>query len=135
VLIDFSNPIIIGAILSFAGLIIANVIQAVRSGRNSKETTEVSTKDANTREFAELREGFVASFEELRRQLAEQRELNDSERTRMQKQLTDQSSKITILTRRVGTLEREKHEIIEHLSAVEMLVPNPPGVPVRPDWK
>lgn len=43
-------------------------------------------------------------------------------------------SKADAALKRVGMLENEKHEMVEHIVALEHLVPNPPGPPKRPVW-
>lgn len=135
------DPLIIAAYLGLLASVGGNVIQALRSHGDAKETTKVSSKEANTHEFDVLREGMMGMIEELRNSLRDTKEEGVRDRMELQNQITTQSRKIstqagqiTTLTKRVGTLEREKREIIGHLTAVEKLVPNPPGVPKRPSW-
>lgn len=108
----FGGPVITGLIL-----IVVAVIQSVRSKQNTDSTVSISKQEANTHEFGALTEGFVAQFELMK--------ITQS----------NQTEEIKELTGRVKSMEDERIDILEHLSAVEALVPVPPGPPIRPKWR
>jgi len=97
---------------------LTGVVVAIIADRRSKNTTTqtvaVSEQEADTHQFAALTEGFVEQLRILKEDVAEQRGLVKS------------------LTERVETLESQKLEMLAHILALEVLVPNPPGPPKRP---
>ena len=101
--------------------IVSSIIAAKVSRKNGVEGANLGRREADTNEFSAMTEGFTESFRQMHLQIQD-------------------------LKGRVGNLEVEKaamaeklhestierSELLEHLRAVEALVPNPPGPPERP---
>ena len=101
--------------------IASSLIAARVSKRNTVEGTNLGKREAQTHEFSALTEGFTESFRQMQLQIQELRGRVDTieeERDTLAEKLHE------------STLERA--ELLQHLLAVEALVPDPPGAPVRP---
>lgn len=104
--------------------VIAKIIWDAVRDRNVHKVAlsqvNVSEKDANTRQFEAIVEGFTQSLTAAR---------TEAERA---------NTRAGALETRLDNLERERAvehiQIVEHLTKLEMLVPNPPGPPPRPTW-
>lgn len=110
-------------IITAIAAVIVVVIQARRAKQADAGTLTVGKQEADTHEFDALTRGFVAQLAEVRIQMDDQKD-----------QINDQKTKIAELTARVVTLEEQKQELLEHVSTLEKLIPNPPGAPKRPGW-
>ena len=110
-------------ILSVAALIVgplSGVVVAALGARasrgNTAETVAPAEHDATTREFTELR----ASYAEALRQ---SNELYD----RLEK-------RFEVLDEKFNKQAEKQERMVQHIVALERLVPNPPGPPARPNW-
>ena len=101
--------------------IISSIIAAKVARKNSVEGSNISRRQADTNEFSAMTEGFTESFRQMHLQIQELKgrvDLLEREKDELAAKLHD------------STIERS--ELLEHLRAVEALVPNPPGPPMRP---
>ena len=101
--------------------IASSLIAAKVAKRNSVEGANLGRREADTNEFSAMTEGFTESFRQMHLQIQELRGRVD----------TLEVEKDALAARlHESTIERA--ELLEHLRAVEALVPNPPGAPERP---
>ena len=101
--------------------IVSSLIAARVTRRNSVEGANISRRQADTNEFSAMTEGFTESFRQMHLQIQELKGRVDAleiEKDALAAKLHE------------STIERA--ELLEHLRAVESLVPNPPGPPERP---
>ncbi len=145
-------------ILDWAGIIMAPLAVVValyvndRRAKKSSEqsatvagkTLEISEDEMETTRFQALTEGFNLSFNQLRTDLSRQTEKTDEAVHELgrQKTLTQAVTDELVLqkaeTRRIADtvsgLIEDRGRLIEHLNAVERLIPDPPGPPPRPKF-
>lgn len=135
---------ILTLIAAIGGPISGILIAILSNSRSKKQVGEEQTvaraavrvdeKDAHTREIAVILDGYTAVNTALNKSLE-----------RAETGLTDCSEKYDALERRFEeseqrARERERYEaalrldLIEHIQALEALVPSPPGPPERPTW-
>jgi len=119
--------LIAGPLLGVLGFL-ASLITIFRQARKDKSDNSVNKQEANTHEFDAMRQGFVDQMAELRKQLSDARDEAREDRE-------EAARKHTELADRVHTLETERHEILQHVKLLENLIPDPPGVPMRPQWR
>lgn len=101
--------------------IVSSLIAARVSKKNGVEGANLGKREAQTHEFSALTEGFTESFRQMHLQIEELRGRIDT--------LEHEKDKLAAELHE-STLERA--ELLQHLLAVEALVPNPPGPPTRP---
>lgn len=118
-----ANDLLLAPLLIFAGVVVKGLwdfFAAKLQSRVGTKQVAVSEKEANTHQFQAIVEGFTHSLAAVR---------EEAERA---------NSRADTLEGRLDTVERERaqehNEIIQHLSQIEALVPNPPGPPPRPAW-
>jgi hypothetical protein len=97
------------------------------TNRSNAKQSRVSEREANTHEMDMILDGFKEGMSELRTELQEQKKRSEGQ--------------IEKLEARVARLESENSALINqnteqhnHIVALEALIPNPPGVPLRPIW-
>jgi hypothetical protein len=109
------------------GAVVVSIFGLLRQGKRDKADSSVGKQEATTHEFDAMRQGFVDSMADLREQLKEQKEEARLDREEAKRKHDE-------LAQRVATLETEKYEMLNHVKILEKLVPDPPGVPIRPAW-
>lgn len=92
------------------------MVGARASRKNTSETVAPAEHDANTREFTELR----AAYAEALRQSNEQYD-------RLESRFNDLETKF-------AAQRSTQEQMVQHIVALERLIPNPPGPPARPYW-
>lgn len=116
------------------GVIVKGIYDWVVARMNNRvqnKQVQVSEKEAETHQWQAIVDGFTASLAavNVRAENAE-REAKDAKA-----EAATSTGKIALLDSRVGVLETEKREMLNHIIALEHLVPYPPGPPKRPVWK
>lgn len=91
----------------------------------------VSEKEAETHQWQAIVDGFTASLAAVNtRAESAEREAKDAKT-----ESAASTIKISAMETRVNALEHERLEMLNHIIALEHLVPYPPGPPARPVWK
>lgn len=137
--------LIIGVLGPLSGITVAWL--ALR-GTNRKTTVDstvaekaviVDEKQAHNEEISVIIEGFTQSLNNMRIDLGETRAELASTKVELastRDELHDTRDAHNLLREEHVALrlkvELEKAEMLEHLALVEAMVPNPPGIPVRP---
>lgn len=126
---------IIATVLGPISAILAVFISDRRSKQNTTATVTVQGQEAKTHEFVAITQG----FSELREQLEEDRRSLREDVQRLEEDRGTLREDVKTLTDRMEVVEEdnrlllaENTAIMEHLTIVEALVPNPPGAPPRP---
>lgn len=101
--------------------VFSSLIAAKVSRKNAVEGVQLTRRQADTNEFSAMTEGFTESFRQMHLQIQELKNRLDT----LEKEKDELVAKL-----HESTIERS--ELLEHLRAVEALVPNPPGPPTRP---
>ena len=101
--------------------VFSSLIAAKVSRKNAVEGVQLTRRQADTNEFSAMTEGFTESFRQMHLQIQELKNRLDT----LEKEKDELVAKL-----HESTIERS--ELLEHLRAVEALVPNPPGPPMRP---
>ena len=101
--------------------VFSSLIAAKVSRKNAVEGVHLTRRQADTNEFSAMTEGFTESFRQMHLQIQELKNRLDA----LEKEKDELVAKL-----HESTIERS--ELLEHLRAVEALVPNPPGPPMRP---
>lgn len=127
--------IIVGPILSVVG-----VLLTVRFTRKSdKEEIKVSEKDSTTAQFVALTEGYQATFEQLKEDIAEAKAeaaSNKQETARLTIRVNDLEKINAEQKTTIDENTKERDEILKYLEEVVNMVPVPPGPPPRPSrWR
>lgn len=127
--------VFVGPILSVLG-----VLLTVRFTRKSdKEEIKVSEKDSTTAQFVALTEGYQATFEQLKEDIAEAKAeaaLNKQETARLTIRVNDLEKINAEQKTTIDENTKERDEILKYLEEVVSLVPVPPGPPPRPSrWR
>lgn len=91
--------------------------------RVSNKQVTVSETEAQTHQFQAIIDGFTQSLAAVNQRA-----------TTAEDQSARANNRADSLENRVDQLEDERVLIIDHLNAVEALVPHPPGPPPRPPW-
>lgn len=104
---------------------------AKMSSKVQSKQVQVSEKEAETHQWQAIVDGFTASLAAVNvRAEGAEREARDAKA-----EAAVSSGKINLLDQRVNALEGERREMLNHIIALEHLVPYPPGPPKRPVWK
>jgi outer membrane murein-binding lipoprotein Lpp len=109
--------VLVAPFLVLVGVIVKGVIDWISARLNSKtgeHAVRVSEREAQTHEFEAIVEGFVASLNVTREQAARAED------------------RVMRLESRVTVLEGDKSAMLDHISLLESMIPNPPGPPKRP---
>lgn len=126
--------------LILIGVIINGVVQR-KNAQGQEQTANkgvgVSEKEADTHQFQAIVDGFKVSLEAV-----ERRASSAEDRAKEAGSKADDADakagiaedKANKLSRRVRSLEDERHEAIMHVLLLEALIPYPPGPPARPLW-
>lgn len=102
-------------IIIVAAIYLIGTLRSAKLNRDTgKETTDINEKDVNTKAAAQLTEMFTEGLNELRTELKEAKN-----------QMKD-------LKLEVNELRADNQSLVAHIEALEKLVPNPPGSPIRP---
>lgn len=101
--------------------VVSSLIAANVAKKNGTEGARISRRQADTNEFSAMTEGFTESFRQMHLQIQELKGRVDA----LEIEKDELAAKL-----HESTIERA--ELLEHLRAVEALVPNPPGPPERP---
>ena len=101
--------------------IISSIMVSRVSRKNSTEGATISRREADTNEFSAMTDGFTESFRQMHLQIQE-----------LRMRVDDLEKEKNILAAKLHESTIERAELLNHLRAVEALVPDPPGVPVRP---
>ena len=132
------------------GVAIAAIVYA-QTRKGSKDSTNVANravkvdeKEAHTAEINMIFEGFTASiatltednrrFKEEKNQHAKELAEERAARKKMEREIAQMRQDMGVLHERVTKGERERTEMIHHITVLEKQVPNPPGPPKRPAW-
>lgn len=115
------------------GVIISGIIQRLRD-KGTQGVAEagvaVSETEAETRQFQAIIDGFTKSLE-----VVEKRAVSaETKATAAEAKADSAEGKANKLSRRVRSLEDERHQAITHVLLLEALIPYPPGPPERPLW-
>lgn len=95
-----------------------------------KTLAATSEKEAHNAEISIIIEGFTASMEALRLTVADAR-LESSE---AKMEATSARADVTKLRQTMDAMAEQREELIDHIQALEALIPSPPGPPPRPAW-
>lgn len=126
--------------LVLIGVIINGIVQR-KNAKGLQQTADkgvgVSEKEADTHQFQAIVDGFKVSLEAV-----ERRASSAEERAKEAANKADDADakagvaedKANKLSRRVRSLEDERHQAITHVLLLEALIPYPPGPPARPLW-
>lgn len=128
---------LLGIIAAPAGIIIGIIVKGIFDRRMSKETSDVALKNGHTQEMEVAFDGLTANINSLQEQLKDIRtELRDTktDARRTVDDLTTTQRDLRRLEGVVSNLRVERAAFLVHISALEALVPNPPGAPPRPVW-
>lgn len=102
-----------------------------------RDAVEVSEKDASTRGASMALEALTEGLRELRTELGEEK-LKGTERDKTiaaQAQTIEAAdTRMAAQDEKIAYLERLVPEMIAHIEVLEKMVPDPPGVPNRPQW-
>lgn len=115
------------------GVVITGIIQRLRD-KGTQGVAEagvaVSETEADTHQFQAIIDGFERSLKvvESRAVAAE------AKATSAETKAEGAEEKANKLSRRVRSLEDERHQAITHVLLLEALIPYPPGPPERPLW-
>ena len=101
--------------------IVSSLIAAKVSRKNGVEGVKLSRREADTNEFSAMTDGFTESFRQMHLQIQELKGRVDA----LEREKDALAAKL-----HESTIERA--ELLQHLLAVEALVPDPPGAPARP---
>lgn len=130
-------PSILGLIAAPVGIIIGVIVKGIFDRRVSKDTTDVAIRTGHTQEIEVAFEGLTANINSLQEQLKDLRtELRDS-KTDARRTVDDLGTTQRDLRRLEGVVSNlrvERAAFLVHISALEALIPSPPGAPARPVW-
>jgi hypothetical protein len=123
---DWLSLLLSAPLLVLLGTIIKIVYDRIKNKEElgtKKKAVEVSETEAETHAFQAIIEAMQMNMNAL------------TNRTAIAERRADAiEKKADAALERVSTLENEKHEMVDHIVALEHLVPNPPGPPARPTW-
>lgn len=126
-------PIIIVQGVVLLGIIIKAVWDLIFHKMNNKvahKQVSVSETEAQTHQFQAIIDGFTQSLAVVsnRATTAEESARHATEEAKRANARADE------LEQRLDESEARELQMLDHLKAVEDLVPNPPGPPARPAW-
>ena len=126
--------------LILIGVIINGIVQR-KNAKGQQQTADkgvgVSEKEADTHQFQAIVDGFKVSLEAVERRAssAESRAKEAGDKAdEADTKAGAAEDKANKLSRRVRSLEDERHEAIMHVLLLEAMIPFPPGPPERPSW-
>lgn len=114
-------------VASIAIPFLGTIATAWVTNRSNAKQSRVSEREANTHEMDMILDGFKEGMSELRTELAEQKKRSEGQIEKLEK-------RVARLETENGALINQNTEQHNHIVALESLIPNPPGVPLRPIW-
>lgn len=115
------------------GVVITGIIQRLRDKGTqgvAEAGVSVSETEAETHQFQAIIEGFRESLKAV----SDRATTAETKATAAETKATEAEEKANNLSRRVRSLEDERHQAITHVLLLEALIPYPPGPPERPLW-
>ena len=122
------------------GVVLNGIIQRLRDKGTisvSEAGVAVSETEAETHQFQAIIDGFTKSLDAVskRAESAETKAAAAEEKAdAAESKAEDAETKANELSRRVRSLEDDRHAAISHIVMLESLIPYPPGPPERPLW-
>lgn len=115
------------------GVVITGIIQRLRD-KGTQGVAEagvaVSETEAETHQFQAIIDGFTKSLDAVEKRAVSA----ETKAVAAETKAGSAEEKANKLSRRVRSLEDERHQAITHVLLLEALIPYPPGPPQRPIW-
>lgn len=114
----FVGPFV-SALVGIAG-VIAGIYAARRTGKAADGNVGVARQNADTTLLDSMRLGWESSMAEMRRTIVDNK--------------AEAAEDARVLTERLDGEIAARRAILDHVTALELLIPFPPGPPPRPVW-